>query len=94
MAGVVPIGEEILFRGYAFERLHRAGGPAVAYAVSTLLFALVHLNPSAILIYLYLGLVLAWVYHQSQGLLAPITAHAINNGVALLLLLTRLGQAG
>lgn len=88
-SGVVPVGEELLFRGYAFERLLRAGGPTVAYCVSTCLFAAVHVNPSAILIYLYLGLVMAWLYHHSHGLLAPITAHAINNGVAFALLLAQ-----
>jgi membrane protease YdiL (CAAX protease family) len=87
---VVPIGEEILFRGYAFERLRQRGGIVAAYLVSSLLFAATHANPSALVIYFYLGLVLAHAYQRTGTVVAPIIAHGVNNLLAFgLLLLSR-----
>lgn len=88
---VAPVAEEILFRGYAFERLRQAGGPVLAYAVSSLLFALIHGNPSALVLYLFLGLVLARAYHASGSVLTAFVAHALNNAAAFSLLLMATG---
>lgn len=93
MVVAVPLGEELLFRGYVFERLRRSAGLVVAYLISTALFAVVHGNPSAMVLYLYLGLVMAWAYHHTEGALAPVLAHGINNAAAFVLLLAA-GRTG
>jgi membrane protease YdiL (CAAX protease family) len=79
---VVPVSEEILFRFYAFERIRQAGGVVAAYTISSFLFAAVHANLSALVIYLYLGLILALAYHRTGTVVAPAIAHGINNLLA------------
>lgn len=104
-AVLAPIGEEVLFRGYVFNALrqtfaaHRWGLP-LAYGVSALLFAAVHaLEVSRGLIALLvplvvIGLLLAWTMHYTRSLLPCIIAHAINNGVALVVLVMCINTPG
>ena len=102
---LAPIGEEILFRGYVFNALRqsfraRAWGAPLAYVVSALLFAGVHSAEVSqgllgLLVPLFLiGLLLAWTMDYTKSLLPCIIAHAINNGVALLALLTCINAPG
>jgi len=80
---LVPFSEELFFRGYMMRFLEQRAGAAIGVGVSSLLFALVHLNASGIVIYLMIGLVLAWVYRRTASLVAPVVAHAVHNGVTL-----------
>lgn len=102
---LAPLGEETLFRGYVFNALRqtfagRAWGVPLAYATSALLFSLVHVGGAtqgllALLVPLFLiGLLLAWAMHTTRSLLPCIIAHAINNGVALVALLTCVNLPG
>jgi membrane protease YdiL (CAAX protease family) len=58
-------------------------GPVTAYAISSLGFALIHANPSALAIYVIQGIILARAYRSRGSLLTAITAHAVNNGIAI-----------
>lgn len=104
-AVVVPIGEEILFRGYLFQTLRRIGegrawGLPAAYLISATVFGLAHALSATegvlalIVPTLVMGLVLAWVVQRTDSVLPSIIAHAINNGVALLLLVTCVNNPG
>jgi membrane protease YdiL (CAAX protease family) len=86
-AFIVPISEEVLFRGFIFGAIRRRSGPIAAALASAVLFALVH-PPLDWLPILILALALAGVYEKTGSLLAPMAAHAATNvvGVALLLL--------
>jgi membrane protease YdiL (CAAX protease family) len=77
-----PITEEIFFRGYVFGKFKRAGHVWFGVGVSAALFGAVHFSDSYNVpcICLY-GVALAWLYHRTGSLLAPIVAHAVNNGV-------------
>ena len=89
---LAPLGEELFFRGYVFERLQGSTPDWLAFGLSAALFAGAHFNPSAIPIYLMLGLVLAWTLRSAGTVIAPIVAHAVYNGTALLVAI--LGAAG
>lgn len=88
---VAPLCEEVLYRGLLWGGLTRLGaGRWVAFAVTTIIFALAHFEweraPLLLIVAIPIGL--ARVY--TDGLLAPIVAHMANNllpGVALLLML-------
>jgi hypothetical protein len=82
---IAPISEEIFFRFYIFRFIARGAGFPAGVIASSLMFALIHFNPSGAVIYLGIGCVLAWVYHRTGRLIAPIVAHATLNGIALLL---------
>ncbi len=88
-----PFIEETLFRGLIFGWL-RQHSRAVAYAVSCLLFALLHVwqyalfqaNPMYLLLivqYIVPGLVFTWAYDHSGSLWTPIAAHAAVNALAV-----------
>jgi uncharacterized protein len=80
-----PLAEELYFRGYVFAAYLREKGPVVAYLLSGLVFAGLHLNREALLPIFVLGIMLAWMYHRSNSIILPITAHAFNNGLAFLI---------
>jgi membrane protease YdiL (CAAX protease family) len=67
------LAEEMMFRGYPFQRLEEAIGPSGSIAVFSVLFALVHLsNPGAstlgLLNTVLIGLVLAIAYLRTRAL--------------------------
>ena len=91
---LVPITEELLHRGAVFGGLYRKN-KAIAYAVSTLIFALVHITtyvgyfaPKTLLLcylqYIPAGLCLAAAYDLSGSILTPILIHAAINAVGIL----------
>lgn len=93
---LAPIGEELLFRGLIFCGLHRRSRP-LAYVVSMLSFALVHvmssifhqpiLNTLVVLpVYLPHGFALAWVYERSSSIWCSVFLHMLMNTVAMLVL--------
>lgn len=84
LAGVVPLGEEVYFRGVIYGGLRARWGPRWATAGSALLFAAVHQQVIHALPILLLGVVLAVAYGRTGSLLPPIVIHAVNNVVAVL----------
>ena len=94
---LAPFVEETLFRGYLFGNIREFSRPA-AYAVSSLLFALLHVWQFAavnhswtyllqMLQYLVPGLVMAWTYERSGTLWGSVLFHAAVNGLAVAALL-------
>ena len=91
---LAPIGEELLFRGLIFCGTYRKSR-VLAYALSMLLFALVHLYSSmfsqpiavtliALLVYLPHGFALAWVYERSGSICCSMFLHAAMNAISFL----------
>lgn len=97
-AVIAPVGEEILFRGYVFNALRqslasRGWGLALAFVVSALCFSLAHSLAATrdligLLIPTFLmGLALAWGVYRTGSVLPGIIAHAMNNSLALMVLI-------
>jgi len=80
---IVPVSEEVFFRGYMFRWLLERAGARTGFTLSAAAFALLHFNPSGFLIYFGVGLILAWVCRRTGGLLAPIAAHVVYNTTVL-----------
>lgn len=80
-----PLAEEIFFRGYLFGKFRRAGYVGFGVAFTSVVFGAVHFSDiyNVPCIGLF-GVCLAWLYHRTGSLLAPIVAHAVNNSVAIL----------
>lgn len=104
-AVVVPVGEEVLFRGYVFHTLRRIGagtawGLPVAFLLSAALFGVAHALAATqdvvalVIPTTVMGLGLAWAVHRTGSLLPCIIAHAMNNGVALLALAACVNNPG
>lgn len=95
---IAPIAEELLFRGVLFRALRRRVGRWPAAVLSALIFTGVHVEivfsqPLALTGLFAFGVVLAWSLDRFQHLAVPIVAHAVFNGISLVLvvLLDRLG---
>lgn len=91
---LAPAYEELLFRRVLFGRLWKAGRPWLGIVLSSLAFALVHEVPGLSknsllgmaqlwLVYGGMGAAFCWLYQRTGTLWAAITAHALNNAVAL-----------
>jgi membrane protease YdiL (CAAX protease family) len=83
----VPLGEEVFFRGMLFGSLRTRMGFARAAAISSLLFALVHVQPPLVILMFFVGFGLAFIYERRGSLVAPIAAHAAFNLIGFTLIL-------
>jgi membrane protease YdiL (CAAX protease family) len=81
---IVPVSEEVFFRGYMFRRIAERAGTAAGMAISSVTFAVMHFNLSGFLVYVGIGCILAWVYSRTGRLAAPIAGHVIHNTIVLL----------
>lgn len=79
---VIPVLEEVMFRGLLLQGLLRQRRPWVAIGQQALLFGLVHFNPSQSLNAFFLGLLLGWLCYRTGSLLVCIGIHALNNLLA------------
>jgi len=89
---IVPVSEEVFFRGYMFRWLLERAGAPIGFAVSSIAFAVMHRNAVGFPIYVGVGLVLAWVCRRSGGLLAPIAGHVAYNSIVLVVNLQIVAQ--
>lgn len=81
LALISAVGEEILFRG--------AIQPSAGLFVTAILFGLLHLGPSrgisAWSLWAFLaGMLLGWIYQQTQSLWPSMIAHAVVNAFSLI----------
>jgi membrane protease YdiL (CAAX protease family) len=97
---LAPLAEELLFRGLLFRALRQRRGVHSAALVSSVVFAVVHVDvavsqPLALVGLILVGVVLAHAYERTGSLLVPIAGHAAFNGITLVVALVgdRLGIA-
>lgn len=83
---IAPLTEEILFRGVILEGFLGNYSTVKSMFLSSLLFALLHLNPWQLPHAFVLGLFFAYLYVKTRSLLLCILGHALNNGLPLLLM--------
>jgi membrane protease YdiL (CAAX protease family) len=76
---IAPVAEEILFRGILYPFIKRAGYPRLAWWITALLFAAVHLDLPTFVPLTFLALVLIWLYEHTGNLLACIVTHCLFN---------------
>ncbi|HEX2981410.1 MAG TPA: type II CAAX endopeptidase family protein [Anaerolineaceae bacterium] len=88
LAGIlVPIAEELFFRGALYTWLRSRMAPWVAMLLSAGLFGLGHADTFAVVISSFvLGIINAWLFERSRTLWAPITVHIVNNSLAVIAL--------
>lgn len=90
---LVPLAEEVLYRGLIFRNLWQTSKVA-AYLVSMAAFAAIHVlgyigseDITRLVLcfiqYLPAGLCLAWTYTKADNILAPALVHAVVNAVAI-----------
>lgn len=76
---MAPIIEEILFRGIIFRGFLKHYSLKNAIILSSLLFAIAHLNVWQGISAFILGIVYAWIYKKTKSLIPCIFSHALHN---------------
>lgn len=82
---IVPIYEEIFFRGLLHNGLANRLGMWGTILVSSTLFGLFHGFPIQIITALLFGLFVGWLYEKTDSLWPGIICHVTNNGLVMLL---------
>ncbi len=90
VAVLVPISEELLFRGLIYRRIRSYAGVGTAIFSSALYFAFYHGNLLQGIYAFILGVLFAYVYERFQNLLAPIAMHIGSNVMSVLISETQL----
>ncbi|MBM4018592.1 MAG: CPBP family intramembrane metalloprotease [Planctomycetes bacterium] len=82
-AVLAALAEEFIYRGVLMTSLLPHAGAAGALAITSAVFALVHLptEPQAVLPLFILALAMGWAAYWTRSLLAPVIAHALFNGL-------------
>ena len=91
---LVPVYEEVLYRGLIFQGLHQKSR-ALAYCVSVMVFAFIHImgyvglyDGLTLLLcfaqYVPAGIILAYAYERTDTVVTPILMHIIINQISLL----------
>jgi uncharacterized protein len=80
--------EELWCRGFLGRGLSARYGLIAGVLLTSCFFALMHVDPSQLLVIALMGAYLHFVYIATRSIWAPILLHALNNGVSILLVLT------
>ena len=83
---LIPIVEELLFRGALYKSLKISQSPLAAAIISSILFGLAHLEPDTMPQLITIGFILAYVYEKSGSIIVPCLLHATNNFVSVMVL--------
>jgi membrane protease YdiL (CAAX protease family) len=78
---LVPVAEEILFRGILYPTIKQLGYPRCALWGTSVLFGIMHFNMPTLVPLIVLALVLVFLYEWTDNLLAPIATHSVFNAV-------------
>jgi len=87
---VAPLVEEIVFRGFLFQGLRQVYGSRKAILVSSLAFAVMHLQLEALIPTFVLGCSLAYVFDRANSILPGALLHLLVNllGIGVVMLMT------
>ncbi len=81
---VVPVSEELLFRGLVYKRLKLYYDVSIAAYISALIFGIAHFNLLQGLYAFIMGIVFSFVYEKLNSIYAPMIIHVVANLVAVL----------
>ena len=88
---VLPLAEELVFRGAALRLLQPLGG-GWAVVVQAVLFAALHRTFSAKAYALGMGLIFGWAARQTRSIWPGVLLHILNNGIVLAMALAERGM--
>lgn len=81
-----PIIEELIFRHVLFTNLNVRFGFWPAFAVSSILFGLLHAD-NKLLIYVAMSFAFTYAYAKTRRIIVPIAIHAFNNAIVFAVLM-------
>jgi membrane protease YdiL (CAAX protease family) len=88
LVAIQPIGEEIFFRGFLFEKIENYAGGIAAVLITAFLFGIAHMSYGKIfpiLMPMLMGVVLGFIVLKTKNLYSAIIAHVTFNITSLTL---------
>ncbi len=82
---IVPVAEEVFFRGFLLKRLLYKMSPIIAIVISSMIFAVFHVTPTTYIPIFILGAAIGISYVWLKSIWAAITIHIVHNTYTLLL---------
>ena len=83
---IIPIFEEILFRGLIFDQLKRGFNVIVAIILQAIIFGLFHFNPVQTMYTIVLGIILGVIVTWSNSIIGSMIGHITYNIVGILVM--------
>jgi membrane protease YdiL (CAAX protease family) len=84
---LVPLAEEIMFRGFLYLSIRPWLGPVPAAVVGSLAFSVLHFYPSGVGHLFILAFIFTWLTEVTETLWTSVIVHALHNGMMIMLLL-------
>lgn len=78
-----PLAEETFFRGFLMPGLASRYGVGAGLLLSSMLFALIHVDPGLYVPTFVLGLMLGWVYLKTRSIWPSVAVHCAQNVLAI-----------
>ena len=88
LVGTQPIGEEIFFRGFLFDKIEKFSGGVIAIVITSVLFGIAHMSYGKIfpaVMPIFMGMILGYIVYKTQNLYSAIIAHVTFNLTSLTL---------
>lgn len=82
---LIPICEELVFRGLMFRRLRQGGTFMAAALYSSFVFGFLHVNMVQMLYGFILGFTFCYLYEKYGSVKAPVFAHIVSNILSVVL---------
>jgi len=82
LIAVQPIGEEIFFRGFLYDKIENYAGGPFAVVMTALLFGIAHMSYGKeipVIMVILMGLVLGYIVFKTRNLYSSIIAHIVFN---------------
>jgi membrane protease YdiL (CAAX protease family) len=76
---VIPITEELIFRGLFLNGLLKNYSAATSIITTSILFALLHVSPWGLLSYFLIGVFLSWIFLKTKNLIYCFIVHSLYN---------------
>ena len=80
---VAPLVEETIFRGILFPHFKRRYGVLAGVMISTILFAVIHINPVQVIATFFVGLYICFMYQRLDSIYPGMILHALSNAAVL-----------
>lgn len=94
VAGVVPIAEELFFRGMLYPLLRSRMGALPAIVLNAAIFSAAHVFPLLLPGLFVVGLFLAYLRERSGSIWPSVCLHALQNSLAMVSIAVALGGGG
>jgi len=82
LVAIQPIGEEIYFRGFLYDKIENYASGPFAVVITAVLFGIAHMSYGKeipVIMIILMGLVLGFIVYKTKNLYSSIIAHIIFN---------------